>query len=194
VTAWIDHVIYAAADLDAAAERIAGALGLQALGGGRHDGLGTHNRVIPLGGGGFVEILAVADRAEAQRSALGAALLAAVERGDGLIGWAVGVTDVDAVARHLGMPVSTVGRQGMTARLAAVDEALRELYLPFFIERTAGPQVRAPGSAGIEWLEVAGDAARLEHWLGGAKLPVRVVSGEPGLRRVRIGDGELRSA
>src|SRR3954449_10310922 len=70
----IDHVIYATADLDAAAARVEAAIGVAARGGGRHDAIGTHNRIVPLGGG-YVELLAVADAEEAAGSALGAALL-----------------------------------------------------------------------------------------------------------------------
>jgi hypothetical protein len=39
---------------------------------------------------------------------------------------------------------------------------------------------------------VAGDRALLDHWLGGADLPVRVVEGTPGVRAVGIGERELR--
>jgi hypothetical protein len=45
------------ADLDAAAERLQAELGLLAVGGGRHDGLGTRNRIVPLGDGSFLELL-----------------------------------------------------------------------------------------------------------------------------------------
>jgi hypothetical protein len=78
----IDHVIYATADLDAAAARVKADLGLTAVAGGRHDGLGTHNRIIPLGDGSFLELLAVADPDEANSSPLGAALQAVIARGD----------------------------------------------------------------------------------------------------------------
>ncbi|MEA2221141.1 MAG: hypothetical protein QOJ35_3767 [Solirubrobacteraceae bacterium] len=64
----IDHVIYAAADLDVAAARVRADLGLTAIAGGRHDGVGTHNRIVPLGDGSFLELLAVADPEEASRS------------------------------------------------------------------------------------------------------------------------------
>ncbi len=47
----LDHVIYATADLDAAAARVEVELGLAVAGGGRHEGMGTHNRIFPLGGG-----------------------------------------------------------------------------------------------------------------------------------------------
>jgi len=61
----IDHVIYGTDDLDAAAARFADELGLPIARGGRHDALGTHNRIVPLGDGSFIELLAVANREEA---------------------------------------------------------------------------------------------------------------------------------
>ena len=66
----IDHVIYATQDLDAAAARLESEHGLVADGGGRHAGIGTENRIVPLGGG-YLELIAVVDHAEAERSALG---------------------------------------------------------------------------------------------------------------------------
>jgi hypothetical protein len=195
----IDHVIYGAADLGAAAARVEACLGLRAVTGGRHDGLGTHNRIVPLADGSFIELLAVADPEEAQRSPLGAALQAMIARGDGLFGWAVAVEDVGPVAVRLGTTISTVGREGMTARLTGVLESLSEPALPFFIERAAGriagrtaPPV-TNATARITWLEVAGDAGRLNDWLGGAELPVRVVDGDGGVSAIGIGERELRT-
>lgn len=87
----IDHVIVAATDLDAAAARLEREHGLRAAGGGRHEGLGTHNRIVSLGAG-YLEILAVADAGEAARSRLGRALAASIARAaEGLMGWAVAV-------------------------------------------------------------------------------------------------------
>src|SRR3954454_2885182 len=101
----IDHVIYATADLDAAAGRLEAKLGAAAVGGGRHEGLGTHNRIVPLGGG-YLELLAVADRDEAASSALGAAVQARIAAaGDGLMGWAVAVDAVEPVAARLGTEI-----------------------------------------------------------------------------------------
>jgi hypothetical protein len=194
----IDHVIYATADLDAAAKRIERDLGLQARGGGRHDGLGTHNRIVPLGRG-YIELLAVADPGEAAASDLGQAVAANLERvGDGLMGWAVSVDDVAPVAARLGVEVSKIGRQGMTAQLAGLEEAMREPSLPFFIARDHGipdPAADAQDAGGITWIEVSGDADRVGQWLGVADLPVRVVDGEPGVNAAGIGpDRELRTA
>jgi hypothetical protein len=192
----IDHVILAAADLAAATARVERELGVPATGGGRHDGLGTHNRVIPVGRG-YVEVLAIADAQEAAASELGRAVTARVRAAsDGLIGWAVAVDDVAAIARRLRTTVTTISRQGLTARLTGVQEAMAQPCLPFFIERDPG--VGDPGAGGgeaaggIAWVEVSGDAVRVREWLGGDELPVRVVDGAPALRAVGIGEHVLR--
>lgn len=189
----IDHVIWATADLDAAAERLERSHGLRAEGGGRHDGMGTHNRIVPLGRG-YLELLAVADAEEAAGSALGRAVtgrLAGV--GEGLMGWAVATADVAAVAARLGTELVEIRRQGFVGRLTGVAEAMAEPCLPFFIER--GRDVAAPGAGGeaggLQWVEVTGDAARLDAWLGGEKLQVRVQGGAPALLAVGIGEQRL---
>src|SRR3954451_7338701 len=177
----IDHVIYACADLDAAAARVEAQLGIAAGGGGRHERIGTHNRIVPLGGG-YLELLAIADPEEAAASDLGRAITARIEAaGDGLMGWAVAVDDVAPVAARLGTEISTIARSGLTARLTGVAEAMRAPCLPFFIARDAG--VADPsgpsGGGGITWLEVSGDADRLARWLGGAGPPGGGVGGGP---------------
>jgi hypothetical protein len=189
----IDHVIYATADLDAAAARVQADLGASAAGGGRHEGIGTHNRIVPLGGG-YLELLAVADPREAAGSELGRAITARIEAaGDGLMGWAAAVDDVEPVAARLGTQISTIARSGLTARLTGVAAAMREPCLPFFIARDAGiADPGGGGGGGIAWLEVSGDAARLRDWLGGANLPVRVVDGAPAVRAIGVGERAWR--
>lgn len=191
----IDHVIYATADLDAAAARIEAELGVGVAAGGHHEGLGTHNLIVPLGAG-YIELLAVCDPEKAAHSALGSALQARLEQaGEGLMGWAVAVDDIQAVAKRLGTWVTTIARQGLSAQLTGLLESMREPFLPFFVTRDPG--VTDPGAGGeaggISWIEVAGDADRLAHWLGRADLPVRVSEGPPAVRAVGIGDRELRT-
>ena len=191
----IDHVIYATADLGAAAARIEAELDVRAVAGGRHEGLGTHNLIVPLGAG-YIELLAVCDSEEAAHSALGSALQARLEQsGEGLMAWAVAVDDLEAVAKRLGTWVTTIARQGLSAQLTGLLESMREPFLPFFVTRDPGvPDPGAGGDCGgIGWIEVAGDADRLAHWLGGARLPVRVTDGLAAVRAVGIGDRELRT-
>ena len=190
----IDHVIYATTDLDAAAARVESVLGLTALTGGRHQGHGTHNRIVPLGGG-YLELMAIADPEEAAGSPLGSAVqerLAA--RGDGLFAWCIAVDDLEPVADRLDLEITTIAREGLTARLTGVVEALRNPVLPFFIQRDEG--VPDPGdggdAGGISWVEVAGDRDGLEHRLGEAELPVRMGEGPVGVVAMGIGQRELR--
>jgi len=190
----IDHVIYATRDLDAAAARLEAEHGLVAAGGGRHAGIGTENRIVPLGGG-YLELIAVVDHAEAERSALGGALANRIlVRREGLMAWVVGVEDVVAEAERTGADVSTIERDGLRAQLAGVATAMAEPALPFFIRRDPGIADPGEGSdaGGIAWVEVSGDAARLRAWLGGGELPVRVTEGEPAVLAVGIGERELR--
>ena len=190
----IDHVIYATRELDATAARLEAEHGLTAKGGGRHTGIGTENRIVPLGGG-YLELIAVVDHAEAERSALGHALAERIDgRGEGLMGWVVAVDDVVAEADRTGAELSTIERDGLRARLAGVATAMAEPTLPFFIERDAG--IADPGAGGdaggISWVEVAGDPLRLRAWLGETELPVRVSGGDPAVLAVGIGDRILR--
>jgi Glyoxalase-like domain len=145
---------------------------------------------LPLGGG-YLEVLAIVDPEEAATSTIGRAVAAAPE---GLFGWAVAVQDVPAHAERLGLEVTTIERDGLTARLAGVSEAMAEPWLPFFIQRDAG--IADPGAGadagGIAWIELTGDRARLDAWLGGGELPVRYAAGEAaGLRAVGLGSGAV---
>jgi hypothetical protein len=152
----IDHVIYAAVDLDAAAARVESELGLPARAGGRHEGLGTHNRIVPLGGG-YLELVAVADPEEAASSDFGRGLVARLARGaDGLLAWIVAVDDVDSVARRLGTTITAIRRPGLSAQLTGLAEAMREPFLPFFISRDPGvPDPGSDGDAGgITWIRI----------------------------------------
>jgi hypothetical protein len=190
----IDHVIYATRDLDAAAARLEANHGLVAKGGGRHTGIGTENRIVPLGAG-YLELIAVVDYAEAERSALGHALAERIDgRGEGLMGWVVAVEDVVAEAGRTGAELSVIERGGLRARLAGVKTAMAEPMLPFFLQRDPG--IADPGAGGeaggITWVEVSGDAERLRGWLGGTELPVRISDGDPALLAVGIGRRELR--
>jgi hypothetical protein len=188
----LDHVIYGTADLDVAQQRIEAVLGLEVLPGGHHVGQGSHNRIVPLGGG-YLELMAIDDREEAATNPFGQVLLEVLEI-EGLVAYAVQVDDIQAVAERLGTLLFTVRRDTLGAYVTGVPEALREPTLPFFIgSNERGPRPGDAGDAGgLTWVEVAGDGTRLRDWLGGAELPVRVVAGEPAVRAIGIGDREFR--
>ena len=94
----IDHVVVAVDDPDKAAATLERRLGLAATGGGRHEAFGTMNRLVWLGDA-FLELIGVFDGELARRSWLGLPVLAALERGGGLVTWAFSVDDLDDALR-----------------------------------------------------------------------------------------------
>src|SRR5438445_9278040 len=96
----IDHVAIAAVDPDQAALEFEHVLGLRARGGGRHDTLGTFNRLIWLGDS-YLELIGVFDRHLAERSWLGRPTLAALDHGGGLATLALASDDLDGGVANL---------------------------------------------------------------------------------------------
>jgi len=96
----IDHVVLACPDPDATATALESRLGLASTGGGRHDALGTMNRLAWLGDA-YLELVGVFDPGLASRSWLGGPVLAALDGGaeGGLVTWAIAVDDLDEALR-----------------------------------------------------------------------------------------------
>jgi hypothetical protein len=194
----IDHVVFGTRDLDATAERLAERSGLASIPGGRHTGLGTGNRIVPLGRS-YIELIAVVDEEEAARARFGRWLAEQISSGDGLKGWCLATDDLDPVAARLGLTPAEWTRQRpdgtvLRWRLAGLERAMNDPWLPFFIEWHIHPDDH-PGHAsashrirpmGIAEIEVGGNAAHLERWLGGESLPVRCRAGPTGVRSLRI--------
>ncbi|GLK96276.1 glyoxalase [Achromobacter xylosoxidans] len=61
----IDHLVVAAADLDSGTDYVAGLLGIAPSGGGAHPRMGTHNRVLGMAGGLYLEVIAIDPQATA---------------------------------------------------------------------------------------------------------------------------------
>jgi hypothetical protein len=59
ITAKLDHLVVAAHSLDQGASYIQTCLGVTPIGGGKHRAVGTHNRVLNLGHGQYLEVIAV---------------------------------------------------------------------------------------------------------------------------------------
>lgn len=180
----IDHVIYVTTDLDRGAAELAERVGAPAAGGGRHVGMGTHNRLIPLGSD-YIEVLAIADPDEAAAHPFGRAVQARLDTiGEGLFGWVVRFPDVAPIAARHDLDVTRIERDGLSTSLAGMGRALADPGLPAFIERD-----EPGGEAGITWLEVSGG---WDPEYAGEDLPVRAVDGPPGVVAMGIGDHELR--
>jgi hypothetical protein len=190
VTLALDHVVIAVPDLDAAAAALAARTGLGSTAGGRHPGFGTANRIVPLGSA-YLELVAVADPERAAASAFGRWVASAPPSRP--MGWAVRTEDLDGVAVRLGLdavPGSRAAPDGslLRWRMAGIEAAAAEPFLPFFIEWGEGTPFPGGGDGpGIERLVVRGDAGRLQEWLGGAVLPVEVRPGAAAVCEIAVG-------
>jgi hypothetical protein len=183
------------ADLAAAGRELGARHGLASIDGGRHPGWGTANRIVPLGEA-YLELVAVVDEAEAAQSPFGSWVARASPAVAKPLGWAVRTSELDEVARRLGLVVSAGSRatrdgQVLRWRLAGIEQAAAEPSLPFFIEwehgtphpgRTPAPH-RAAGVQ-IAKLEFAGGADRLAAWLDHSRLPITVRPGAPALTSI----------
>ena len=190
--------MYAVPDLDEAAVRFRGEFGLDSTEGGRHERWGTANRIVPLGDQ-YLELVAAVDEPMAAKTAFGRGVLERAARGGGWFTMAAVADDLEAVASRLGIEVGSGSRtrpDGQTVRwrMAGLDDPRRGPWMPFFMTWDV-PDELLPGRAraghgvqaeGIAWVEVGGKAKRLRGWLGSDELPIRVIEGELGLRRVGV--------
>jgi hypothetical protein len=191
----IDHVLYGVRDLEAAADRFLRDYGLWSGEGGRHPELGTANRIIPIGRGTFLELIAVVDRDSPHP--LAEALGETVSSGDRLFAYCLRPDDLDEVARRLSIPALPARRRNPDGtehawRLAGIEEAAGPERLPFFIDWATAPgwEHLQPQQSlkchGIAWLEVGGDETRVRQWIGDEYLPLRFAGGEAGPQRLAI--------
>jgi hypothetical protein len=192
----VDHVLMAVADLAAAGHEMEFRHGLASIEGGRHPKWGTANRIVPLGDS-YLELVAVVDPAKAAVSVFGRWVASGVST-DHPIGWAVRTSQLDEIARRLGLPVhtgsrTTPGGDELHWRSAGIDEAAAAPCLPFFIQwapQTPLPgqsSVRHPaGNAKISKLVLDADPGRLTAWLGDHQLPIVVRDGKPAVAAIHI--------
>jgi hypothetical protein len=186
--------------LDAAGDELYEREGLASVAGGRHEGWGTANRIVPLGET-YLELITVVDVEEAKSSDFGRAVLTALDEESSLVGWVLATDDIEDVARRLDLEVERKSRgrpDGSTLswRIAGMEIAMESGVLPFFVE-WEGPPEHHPGAAevehdtdvrGIAWIELTTDDEEcVREWLGDdADLPLRITEGAPGLTAVAI--------
>jgi Glyoxalase-like domain len=186
----LSQVILGVGNLDAAADRFR-SMGFDVLDGGVHPGVGTANRVIPLGAQ-YIELLGVVSRDQASRSDYGRSLLRATADGDRLVRWSLRTDDIDAIAERLGISVEQRERERpdgemLTWRAAGLDLAIADATLPFFMQWDRPEQYPGTmsadhenGARGVTRLTVSPrDFDRFRTWTAGADVPLQVVDQPP---------------
>ena len=138
-------------------------------------------------------MLAVADPEEAATSVIGRAVAAAP---DGLFGWAVAVDDVPAQAQRLGLEVTSIERDGLTARLTGVaaghGRALAAVLHPARPGHRGSRRDRRRRRHRVDRAGGATPSACTSGWAAARSCRVRYAAGEaPGLRAVGLGSGAV---
>jgi Glyoxalase-like domain len=162
-----DHLVVAAETLKAGCDWVESRLGLAPVAGGKHAGMGTHNAVLSLGPGFYLEVIAidpgVASPARTRWFDLDQPnLKAALREGPRLIHWAARTDDADAASARvpdLGAPIP-MSRGDMHWRITVPEDGHlpgRGL-VPTIIE---WPDARHPSAllpdAGLRLVAIAGE-------------------------------------
>jgi hypothetical protein len=166
----IDHLVYGARDLYKAVAGLSERLGVHALPGGRHPGIGTHNALISLGPGTYLEVIAP-DSSQPPPARLPFGLDVLTE--DRLITWAARAADIERradgarAADYDPGPVLAMSRETpdgvqLRWRLTWRAEPAGNGLVPFLIDwgDTPHPSLTAPG--GCTLLNLRGEHPRPE--------------------------------
>jgi hypothetical protein len=159
----IDHIIYAALDLEEAAADIKKRFGVSAASGGQHMEQGTHNMLLALGPRTYLEIIAP-DPAQPEPSAPGPYGVDGVTQGR-LVGWALACDDIEKArgrARARGFdPGDVIEGQRVTSTGTLLNwrftrNALTAGPIPFLISwgATTHPASSAPAGLVLESLHI----------------------------------------
>ena len=208
VLARVDHLVYAAPDLESAVDALEALLGVRAAAGGRHPAEGTRNFLIALGPASYLEIVGPDRQAPAPSRPRWFGIDGLKE--PRLVAWAARETDLEgALVRAAGAGVA-LGRVASGSREGPDGQLLSWRFtdprvvveggvVPFLIDwgRTPHPALSAPRGAILEGLtgeHPEPERARKVLAILGLDLPVES-AGEAGLKatiRTPRGVMELR--
>jgi catechol 2,3-dioxygenase-like lactoylglutathione lyase family enzyme len=144
----IDHVLIAVDDLELAIETYE-RLGLQVLRGGKHPKMGTHNALVPLADGTYLELIGIWDRALADQ--MSPAIGLALSSENRLASFALDSNDIEAdvaAIRARGLeiedPVEGERLRPDGTRVAWRRAAPVDFRLPFLIQDVTPRELRIP--------------------------------------------------
>lgn len=190
----IDHVIFCVRDLDQAAEWFLKRHGLRSVVGGRHAGLGTANRIIPLGDN-YIELLTVVDRRAARANPFGMwATVSIEERAMLPAGLCLRTEDIRSVSNRLGLTPTSMSRatsDGVELRWqsAGLEQTLtrdRPFFVQWDIDMADHPGRLLEGQGPIATVVLSGRAGELGSWIGPIEGALSIVEGPPGIAALTI--------
>jgi Glyoxalase-like domain len=173
----LDHLSYAVGrdGIEGTTSRLSALLGESFLDGGVHPRFGTKNRVLPLRGGIYLEVVAVLDHPASDKVPFGQAVRDRTAAGGGWLGWVVAVDDIQPVEQRLGRLAVQGNRHrpdGFELRWKqiGVKGLQADPQLPFVVQWEVDgddhPSSDASGDLALCALEIAGDPVRVQDWLG----------------------------
>ncbi|WP_114559164.1 VOC family protein [Desertihabitans aurantiacus] len=197
----VDHLSFACGPdgLSATADRLSEQLGVASVDGGFHPRFGTRNRIIPLRGPLYLEVVEVLDHPASEKAPFGQAVRARSEQGGGWLGWVVHLDE-----ERLPQFEQRLGRAAVEGRRVQPDGTVllwhqlgvkglqSDPQLPFFVHWLS-PESERPAAlqsdVELVGIELAGSPERLTEWLGGPAeqlmpgipLSWHHPSGQPGL-------------
>jgi hypothetical protein len=163
----LDHLVYAAPDLELAVDSIERRVGVRPAFGGKHAGGLTHNALLSLGEGSYLEIIAPVPGQQAPSAALPFGLAALTS--PRLAAWAVAIDDLAGrveSARAAGYDPGGIMAAGrdlpdgghLSWRLAVRPEQPGDGLVPFLIQWTSEPHPWATTPMGCQF-----GSLRAEH-------------------------------
>lgn len=186
----VDHLVFVAPDLDTGVRLIEERLGVETSPGGRHEGLGTRNRLVGLGADAYLEVVSIDPGQPAPERARWFGLDEATE--PRLATWCARSPDLRALIERgrgagidLGGPVAGSRERPDGSRLEWTfsdpwaDRAGG--VVPFFIDwgGTRHPAADLPRACALREVRVEHpDAADVERWMRALGLRTRVTRGE----------------
>ena len=171
----VDHLMFAAGPegLEVEAARMGEKLGTSFINGGIHPRFGTRNRILPLAGPRYVEIVEVLDHPAAEKAVFGQAVRARSEQGGGWLGWVVSVPDLTPFEERLGRKSAPGARHFPDGRYLewhqlGVRGIMNDPQLPYFLQWDSSPELlpsALSGTISMRTIEISGSRKRVEEWL-----------------------------
>jgi hypothetical protein len=181
----LDHLVVAAATLEQGVQYVQARLGCELAPGGRHQRMGTHNRLLSLGPGAYLEVIAIDPDAQPPQRARwfgldGPEVAPLLASGPRLLTWVVACKDLAAAAEASPWnhgPAESMSRDGLSWQLTIPEDG-------GLIEHGLVPTL-------IQWPPGVHPAARLPD--EGVRLErLTLLHPEPGLLRSGLEALELR--